>query len=418
MSALNQERIMARSRGQRAASMALGAVIVLSIGGAGARQESAGEPRAAAAPALRAQGLQLGYNLDHADALAVFEEAIAADPSDPAAYRLAAATAWIDLLFEQGAITVDDYLGRARANLPRANPGAALDAAFHDALHQALILSEERLRNHLSDADAHYQAGAAYACLASYTATVEGRLLGSLGPARRAYQEHERALELDPRRKDAGLVVGMYRYAVSSLPVPLGLLARLAGFGGDRERGLRLVEDAAHYPSDTQPNALFTLILMYNREARYDDALRVIGELQRRFPRNRLLWLEAGSTALRAGRPADANAALEEGLARLSRDPRPRAFGEDARWRYAHGAALVGLRNSDAAERELRAALAGATRDWIRGRVHKELGKLADLAGDRPRALDEYRLADRLCHQERDGDCSDEVKKVMKAGYR
>jgi tetratricopeptide (TPR) repeat protein len=366
-------------------------------GRGGARQDSADGPRAAAAaPALRARGLQLGYNLDHADALAAFQDAISADPTDPAAYRLAAATAWIDLLFAQGAITVDDYLGQARANLPRANPIAALDVAFHDALRQALALSEERLRNHPWDADAHYQAGAAYGCLASYTATVEGRLLGSLGPARRAYHEHERALELDPLRKDAGLAVGMYRYAVSSLPAPLRLLAHLAGFGGDRERGLRLVEEAARYSSDTQPNALFTLILMYNREARYDDALRVIGELQRRFPRNRLLWLEAGNTALRAGRPADANAALEEGLARLSHDPRPRAFGEDARWRYAHGAALVGLGNSAAAE----------------------LGKLADLAGDRPRALDEYRLADRLCRQDRDGDCSDEVKKVMKAGYR
>jgi tetratricopeptide (TPR) repeat protein len=409
---------MARSSGQRAATIAVGAVIVLSIGGVWARQESADEPRAAAAPALRAQGLQLGYNLDHADALAAFKDAIAADPSDPTAYRLAAATAWIDLLFEQGAITVDDYLGQARANLPRATPITALDAAFHDALRQALTLSEERLRNHPSDADAHYQVGAAYGCLASYTATVEGRLLGSLGPARRAYHEHERALELDPQRKDAALVVGMYRYTVSSLPAPLRLVARLVGFGGDRERGLRMFEDAAHYPSDAQPNALFTLILMYNREARYDDALRVIGELQQRFPRNRLLWLEAGSTALRAGRPADANTALEEGLARLSRDPRPRALGEDARWRYAHGAALVGLRNSVAAERELRAALAGATHDWVRGRVHKELGKLADLAGDRPRALDEYRLAERLCRQDRDGDCSDEVKEVMKAGYR
>ena len=409
---------MARSSGQRAASMAIGAVIVLSIGGVWARQESADEPRAASAPALRAQGLQLGYNLDHADALAAFKDAIAADPSDPTAYRLAAATAWISLLFEQGAITVDDYLGQARANLPRATPTAALDVAFHDALRQAITLSEEQLRNHPSDADAHYQVGAAYGYLASYTATVEGRLLGSLGPARRAYHEHERALELDPRRKDAGLVVGMYRYTVSSLPAPLRLLAHLVGFGGNRERGLRMVEDAAHYPSDAQPNALFTLILMYNREARYDDALRVIGELQQRFPRNRLLWLEAGSTALRAGRPADANTALEEGLARLSRDPRPRAFGEDARWGYAYGAALVALKNGVAAERELRAALAGATRDWVRGRVHKELGKLADLAGDRPRALDEYRRADRLCRQDHDGDCSDEVKKVMKAGYR
>ena len=372
----------------------------------------------APAAALRARGLQLGYNLDHAEALGAFKEAIAADPFDPAAYRLAAATAWIALLFEQGAITVDDYLGQARASLPRARPTAALDAAFHDSLRQALGLSEERLRNHPTEADAHYQAGAAYGFLASYTATVEGRLLGSLGPARRAYHEHERTLELDPRRQDAGLIVGMYRYAVSALPAPLRLLAHLAGFGGDRERGLRLVEDAARYPSDVQPNAMFTLILMYNREARYDDALRVIRELEQRFPRNRLLWLEEGSTALRARRPADAKRALEEGIVRLSRDPRPRAFGEDARWRYAYGSALVALKDVRPAERELRAALAGTSRDWVRGRIHKELGKLAETSGDRARALEEYRVADRFCGQDHDSDCSEEVKTLMRTGYR
>jgi tetratricopeptide (TPR) repeat protein len=372
----------------------------------------------AASASFRLRGLQLGYDLDHEEALEAFKNAIAADPSDPAAHSLAAGTAWIDLLFKQGAITVDDYLGQARSNIPRAAPNAGLDAAFHRALSQALTLSEARLRQHPADADAHFRVGAAYGFLASYTATVEGRLLGSVGPARRAYHEHERALELDPQRKDASLIVGMYRYAVSSLPVPLRLLAHLAGFGGDRQRGLRMVEDAARFPSEVQPNALFTLILIYNREARYDDALRTIGELQQKFPRNRLLWLEAGNTALRAGRPADAKAALEEGLARLGRDPRPRAFGEESRWRYAYGAALVALKQRVPAERELRAALACATRDWVRGRAHKELGKLADLAADRTRALDEYRVAAELCRADRDADCSEEINTLKKTAYR
>ena len=90
-----------------------------------------------------------------------------------------------------------------------------------------------------------------------------------------------------------------------------------------------------------QTNALFTLIVIYNREQRYDDALRTIARLQGMYPRNRLLWLERGSTALRAGRGADARAALEEGLAVLTKDSRPRAFGEEARWRCAYGASLV-----------------------------------------------------------------------------
>jgi predicted Zn-dependent protease len=76
-------------------------------------------------------------------------------------------------------------------------------------------------------------------------------------------------------------------------------------------------------------------VLLYNREGRHDAALQVIKELQRQYPRNRLLWLEEGKTLLRAGRPADAIVALEEGLARLARDARPRAPGEESRWQQA-----------------------------------------------------------------------------------
>ena len=317
-------------------------------------------------------------------------------------------------MFNQGAITVDDYLGQARADLPRSPPTAVLAAAFHDPLRRALTLSEQRLEAHPADAEARYQVGAASGVLASYTATIDGRVLGSVGTARRAYREHERVLTADPGRRDAGLIVGMYRYAVAALPAPLRLMAHLAGFSGGRDRGLRLVEEASRYPSDVQPAALFTLILLYNREARFDEALRVIGELQRRYPRNRLLWLEAGCTALRAGRPVEARSALEEGLARLSQDRRPRAVGEEARWRFAYGATLVALNDGAAAEPQLRVALDSAARDWIRGRAHKELGKLADLSGNRPRALEEYRLAGRLCRQDHDAECSEEVKRLLK----
>lgn len=386
--------------------------------GADAAALEAQAATAADATALRRRGLECGYNLDYPEALAAFEAAIEADPNDATAYRLAAATAWINLLFEQGSITVDDYLGQARANLVRPAPDSALAAAFHSHLQQAIRLSELRLRDHPSDAAAHFQVGAAYGFLASYTATVEGRVMGSLGAARRAYREHERTLAIDPQRYDAGLIVGLYRYAVSELPAPIRLLAHIVGFGGDGKRGLRLVEEAARHPSDVQANALFTLVLIYNREARYDSALRVIGDLQERYPRNRLLWLEEGNTWLRSGNAAAARSALEEGVRRASGDPRPRAIGEDARWRYAYGAALVQLRAVEAAERELRIALAGAARDWVRGRVHIELGKLADLAGSRLRALDEYRAADRLCRADADSQCSNEARTLMKAGYR
>ena len=105
----------------------------------------------AASRALREHGLQLGYDLDHQDALNAFRGAIERDPADIAAYRLAAATAWIELLFDQGAITVDDYLGQARANLSRPAPESSLATAFRRSIDRALTLSEERLRLHPDD---------------------------------------------------------------------------------------------------------------------------------------------------------------------------------------------------------------------------------------------------------------------------
>ena len=404
------------------ALIAIGALAAFGFGAVPATAEqptpATVSPRSAEAAKLRARGLNAGYNLDHTEALDAFRQAIEVDPDDPEPHRLMAAILWINALFQQGAVTVDDYLGEVRSKVARKPPAPELETAFRNHIKQALALSEKRLRDNPSDADAHFQVGAAHGFLASYTATAEGRAFAGFRAARRAYGEHVRVLELDPGRTDAGLIVGMYRYAVSTLPVHWRLLAGIAGIGGGRQRGVHLVEEAAAHATEVQANARFTLIGIYNREARYEDALRVIADLQQMFPRNRLLWLEAGTTALRAGRAADARKALEEGLAMLSRDTRPRAFGEEARWRSAYGAALVSLEQLDAAERELRAALAGEAQEWVRGRAHRELGKVADLRGDRSRAADEYRLAIRIGRAENDSTSADEAAKLLKKGYR
>ena len=367
---------------------------------------------------LRARGLEYGYNLDYADALAAFQSAIAIDPRDSTAHRLAAATIWMQILFQHGAVTVEDYLGQARGDVTRPAPAADLAAAFRYHADRALALAEQALGQRRDDPDAHFQVGAAAGMRASYIATVEGRVLDSVGSARKAYSAQKRSMTIDPRRKDAGLIVGLYQYGIASLSLPLRLMARLAGFQSGRERGLRLVEEAAAFPSDAQTNARFSLVLIYNREKRPDEALRIIRELQQQYPRNRLLWLEAGGTALRAGRPADALRALDEGLARLAADPRPRAFGEEARWRYQRGAALVALTRIDEARRELQAVLTLPGHIWIRGRAHLELGKAADLSGDRRAAIDAYRLAFQECRSGRDSACADQARTLVATRYR
>jgi tetratricopeptide (TPR) repeat protein len=161
----------------------------------------------------------------------------------------------------------------------------------------------------------------------------------------------------------------MYRYTVANLSMPMRLMARLAGFESDRRSGLRLVEEAAAYPSAAQTNARLTLVLMYNRERRHDEALAIVRGLQQQYPRNRLFWLEAASTALRAGRATDALQTIDEGLERFAHDPRPKAYGEEAQWRFQRGAALLALGNVERAHRELRAVLLADAPQWLRDRA-------------------------------------------------
>jgi tetratricopeptide (TPR) repeat protein len=368
-----------------------------------------------ASEALRARASTHLYNLDHDEAMALFRQAVTADPQDAAAYRGLATSLWLSITFTRGNMTVDDYVGRVtKPTGPVTPPPAQTAAAYKETIEKAIALARQRITANANDADAHYQLGAAVGLRASYTATVEGSVVGAFRAAREAYDEHERVLTLEPRRKDAGLIVGTYRYIVAALALPLRWMAYVAGFGGGRERGLRLIEEAAGYSGENENDARFALILIYNRERRYADALAQLALLRERFPRNRLVWLESGSTSLRAGRAADAERFLNDGIARFADDRRQRMFGEEALWRYKRGAARAALGRDGDAAADLRAALGLQGRKWVHGRTHLELGKLALKAGNKPAARQELQQAAALADSDNDPGTAEDARRLMK----
>jgi len=366
--------------------------------------------------ALRAKAANHTYNLEHDLALATFRLAVAADPQDAGAYRGLASSLWLSITFRRGNMTVDDYLGRPNKpnTNPLPNPPADAVSGFRDAIDKATAIARARIARNAKDADAHYQLGAAIGLRASYSATVEGSVLAAFRAAREAYDEEETALTLQPQRKDAGLIVGTYRYIVAALSLPLRMVAYMAGFGGGKDKGITQIEEAAAYGGDNQTEARFALILLFNREHRYDEALQQLAALRERYPRNRLVWLESGSTSLRAGRPADAERFLTDGLARFAGDTRPRMFGEDALWRYKRGATLAALGRNAEADADLRTSISIEGRPWVHARSHLELGKLALKAGNRPAAAAEFRAAIPLADSDNDPLTSDEARRLLK----
>ena len=149
-------------------------------------------------------------------------------------------------------------------NVDLQDPTADLAATFLTHSVRAVELSEALVEAAPDDPEAHYQLGASLGLAASYTATVEGKTLDALRPAKQAYAAHE--------RKDAMLIVGSYQYLVSTLPLPMRLMARLVGFGAGKEEGVRLIREASRYDGETQTEAQFGLLLIYNREREYDAA--------------------------------------------------------------------------------------------------------------------------------------------------
>jgi tetratricopeptide (TPR) repeat protein len=368
-----------------------------------------------ASEALRAKAAAHTYNLEHDQALSTFREATVADPKDSGAFRGLASALWLSITFRRGNMTVDDYLGRpTKPNAPLPPPPPETAAAFHNAIETAISLARARIAANANDADAHFQLGAAVGLRASYTATVDSSVMGAFRAAREAYDEHEKVLALDPARQDAGLIVGTYRYIVATLSLPVRWVAYVVGFGGDKEKGLHLIEQAVAFHGENSTDARFALMLIYNRERRYDDALAQLATLRGSYPRNRLVWLESASTSLRAGRPADAERFLNDGMGRFADDHRPRMFGEDALWAYKRGAARAQLGRAADAESDLRKALQLEARSWVHGRSRLELGKLALNAGNRAAALGELRAAATLADGDNDPGTAAEARRLMK----
>ena len=122
------------------------------------------------------------------------------------------------------------------------------------------------------------------------------------------------------------------------LSLPMRLMAYVAGFGGGPgaraadDRGGRVVPR-----TDADRREVRAAAALQPRDARFDDALRVVGELQKQYPRNRQLWYEAARRCFApdaSSRPMPCSARASR---RFEADRRERMFGEEALWHYKRG---------------------------------------------------------------------------------
>jgi hypothetical protein len=273
----------------------------------------------------------------------------------------------------------------------------ALDDAFLQKTDQALALAEARLKRDKDDARARLARGAAYGVRSRYHIFRQHRS-DAAKDAVRMREDLLKARAQGVTDGDVRFGLGLYDYYTDVLPKVVKLLRFFSGMpGGDRERGLALLEEA-------QAGTLFhdteARVQLYGIYAFYEDkpdrALVEIRALWARYPgwprwglslaehlRDRLgLYEESAAVARTVLEIAEEgkHSNYQAVVAAMARVSLAESLLLDGRFAKARASLLPAQEGSPEAP-------------WIAPRVRFLLGRSLEREGDRDAALSHYRAA-------------------------
>lgn len=371
-----------------------------------------------AARAELPRGFDHFYNLEYDQAVAEFEKAIAATPSQPANYNHLAQTLLYREMFKAGALESELVTG-ANPFLRRGKlePPAEVEKRFFESIATAMRVAKEKMAASPRDTAAIYALAVAHGLRGNWNFLVRKVYMESLKDLTASRKLCNQVLAIDAGFVDAKMVEGVHDYVVGSLPFYVKMVGFLGGFVGDKEGGIRLLNEVAARGTQNDVDAKVLLGVIYRRERRPAEAIPLLEGLIARFPRNYLFRMELGQMWADKGDKEKALAAID-GVEKLRRSG-VTGYGAlvEEKIAYARGNVLFWYRDLEQAERELSRAVSGAGRldlhsaamSWLR------LGQTRDMRGMRPQAVEAYRHVVEAAPQ---SDAAKEAGRYLNSPYR
>ncbi len=357
------------------------------------------------------------YSLEYDQAIADFKAAIAAHPNDPELHNHLAEAIVFQEMYRDGALESELVSGNnSFLRRPKLNPTPQTEKWLLDEVAKAMALAQARIDKNPNDAAALYALGISYGLRSNYYWVVKKAWRDSLKDATAARRMHARVEALEPNNVDARLVEGLHDYIIGSLPWTWRMLGFLVGIHGDKQQGIRIVQDVAAHGSDNRVDAEIFLGALYRRENQTRRAVPIVEDLIRRFPRNYLLRLELSQMYSMAGDKTDALAAVAK-VAELKtkhapgydRVPWEKIYYQQGTIEFWYGdlAQALGHLQQVAAAPEM--DLNTSVYTYLR------IGQIYDLQRHRTQAVEAYRKAI-ACAPEADG--AQQAKKYLETPYR
>jgi tetratricopeptide (TPR) repeat protein len=367
---------------------------------------------------VAAEGFDHFYNLEYEQAIADFEKAIALNPNSADLHNHLAQTIVFREMYRNGALESELVSGtNSFLRRPKMNPAPETEKRFVDEIGKAMALSEARLAKNPNDTGALYALGISYALRSGYYWVVKKAWHDALRDATAARRLHNRVSELEPNNVDARLLQGLHDYIVGSLPWGWRMVGFLVGIHGDREKGIRTVEEVASNGKLDRVEAQIFLGALYRRENQPRQAIPLIEDLIGKFPRNFLLRLELSQMYSMAGDKTRALEAAEE-VAQLKarhapgydRVPWEKIYFQEGTiefWYNDLGRALENMKKVAAASEEV---------DLNTGvSAYLRMGQIYDMTRRRGEALEAYKKAIAYAPQ---AEAAQEARRYLSTPYR
>jgi tetratricopeptide (TPR) repeat protein len=363
-------------------------------------------------------GLEHFYNLEYDEAIAEFRRQIASQPGAADQHNHLAMSILYREMFRSGALESELVSGtNPFLRRPKMNPSPADESEFESAVSRSIAASQARLDSSPNDAQALYTLGVAYGLRANYNFLVRKSYMQSLRDATTARKLHNKVTELEPSNMDARLIQGVHDFVVGSLPWYTRALGFLAGVHGNKETGIRTLEEVGRKGNQNDVDAQVLLCAIYRRERSLQKAVSLLERLIPRFPRNYLLRFELAQMQADLIKPKEALAVLQEmenlkaagdpGYARLPIEKIQYARGVIQFWYNDLEQAAQNLKRVTARVQDL--DLNTGVYAWLR------LGQTYDLNGQRTLAIEAYRQAVRMAPQ---SDAAKECRQYLAVPYR
>jgi tetratricopeptide (TPR) repeat protein len=377
---------------------------------------------------LRRSGLDALYNIDYDKAQRDFKEIVQLFPNHPGGYQLLAARVWIKTLYESRRLQTSLYTSESFYSNGDDKVDPKIITEFRNYTREARRLAEAKLKQEPKHIEALDFLANTEGLKAAFEEAVERRHIAALRDGNDAVNFHREVLKIDPKYIDAQITIGLYEYVVGSLPLPVKIIAGATGFRGSKKRGLAMLEQVAKEGRWAQDDAKTVLVLLYRREKRYEDVLKLTRELSAKYPRNYLLRLETADALVslagvkrKQNDTAGAVQAEKEAFATFDELLRDRNVRDTAARaldliHFKYGQVLLEAGYHDRAAKEFLAATkVDKAEAGLVTMAHLYAARSYDASGKRDEALAQYKV---VLARPNVYDAHDEAKRGLKQVYK